>query len=131
MVVWWPQGLKTMISNCWSPSPANRPTFRAILDAWERLTLDLLCPDTLARKVAEPLWKDVCLYNFYDFPKIDYDYYSFLTIHQQKAKPDYTTFRKTFVHHCISSGKLKEKYAILLESLLRDSAFDDTVSFAR
>eukprot|EP01127_Copromyxa_protea_P013464 TRINITY_DN3638_c0_g1_i1.p1 TRINITY_DN3638_c0_g1~~TRINITY_DN3638_c0_g1_i1.p1 ORF type:complete len:805 (+),score=133.08 TRINITY_DN3638_c0_g1_i1:54-2468(+) len=106
-VTWWPQALKTMISNCWSPSPANRPTFRAILDAWERLTLDLLCPDTLARKVAEELWKD------------------------QKSKPDYTTFKKTFIQHCVPSGKLKDKDASLLESLMRDSPFDDTVSFSR
>lgn len=107
MVTWWPQALKTMISNCWSPSPANRPTFRAILDAWERLTLDLLCPDTLARKVAEVLWKD------------------------QKSKPDYTTFKKTFIQYCVPSGKLKDKEAQLLESLMRDSPFDDTVTFSR
>jgi len=107
LITWWPQGLKTTISNCWSASPTNRPTFRAILDGWEKLTLELLCPDPLARKIAESLWKDL------------------------KAKPDYNTFRTVFVKHCIPTGKLKEKEAPLLESLLRDSAFDDTVSFAR
>lgn len=54
-----------------------------------------------------------------------------LTVAQQKCKPDYTTFKKTFIQYCVPSGKLKDKEAQLLESLMRDSPFDDTVSFSR
>jgi len=104
---YWPQSLKTMITNCWSPTPANRPSFRHVLDLWDKLALDLLCPDPIARKVCDILWKD------------------------QKHKPDYQTFKKTFVSQCMPSAKLKDKDASLLENLLRDSAFEDTVSFSR
>eukprot|EP01126_Amoeba_proteus_P039237 TRINITY_DN4126_c0_g1_i10.p1 TRINITY_DN4126_c0_g1~~TRINITY_DN4126_c0_g1_i10.p1 ORF type:complete len:649 (+),score=115.93 TRINITY_DN4126_c0_g1_i10:913-2859(+) len=107
MANWWPKSLKAMIANCWSTSPAHRPTFRAILDSWDALTMDLLCPDPLARKVAELLWKD------------------------QKAKPEYTTFRKTFIEKCMPSGKIKDKDGQIFEGLLRESAFEDTVSFSR
>eukprot|EP01126_Amoeba_proteus_P039243 TRINITY_DN4126_c0_g1_i9.p1 TRINITY_DN4126_c0_g1~~TRINITY_DN4126_c0_g1_i9.p1 ORF type:complete len:744 (+),score=122.21 TRINITY_DN4126_c0_g1_i9:83-2314(+) len=107
MATWWPKSLKTMIANCWSPSPSHRPTFRSILEAWDGLTMDLLCPDPLAKKVAEVLWKD------------------------QKTKPEYTTFKKIFIEKCMPTGKMKDKDAQTFEGLLRESAFEDTVSFSR
>jgi len=102
----WPISLKTMISNCWSQSASMRPTFRAILDSWDKLALDLLCPDPLGRRVAEALWSD------------------------SKAKPDCHTFFSQFIVECMSS-KLKEKDRKSLEMLVKDSAFDDTVSLGR
>jgi hypothetical protein len=97
-----------MVTNCWSQNPANRPSFRAVLDLWDKLTLDLLCFDATARKVCDILWRD------------------------PKAKPDYSTFKKTFIAQCMTgTAKIKEKESMMLESLCRDSPFDDTVSFAR
>jgi serine/threonine protein kinase len=105
---YWPQSLKTMVTNCWSQNPANRPSFRAVLDLWDKLTLDLLCFDSTARKVCDILWRD------------------------PKAKPDYATFKKTFLTQCMPTvSKLKDKESQMLESLCRDSPFDDSVSFSR
>uniref|UniRef100_A0A6B2L396 Protein kinase domain-containing protein n=2 Tax=Arcella intermedia TaxID=1963864 RepID=A0A6B2L396_9EUKA len=102
----WPDSLKTMIAACWAQQQNKRPTFRNILDKWEKLTLDLMCPDALGRAVCNSIWKD------------------------QKAKKSYEEVRTAFVENC-TTGRLKDKDSALLSQLLCESAFDDTVSFAR
>jgi len=103
----WPENLKNMVSACWAPLQSKRPSFRQILDKWEKLTLDLMCPDLLARNCCNILWKD------------------------QKAKKPFEEVKAVFVDNCMSMPRLKDKDSTLLASLLCESPFDDTVSFAR
>lgn len=75
---------------------------------WDKLSLDLLCPDSTARKICNILWKE------------------------PKRKPDYLTFKETFIQECIPGGnKLKEKESHMLEILFKESVFEDSVSFSR
>jgi len=103
----WPESLRTMITACWADQQSKRPTFRQIMEKWDKLTLDLMCPDTLGRVVANSLWKD------------------------QKAKRSYEEVKKAFMETCVSINKLKEPNGTMLASLLCESNFDDSVSFQR
>eukprot|EP01125_Pyxidicula_operculata_P005959 TRINITY_DN2081_c0_g1_i2.p1 TRINITY_DN2081_c0_g1~~TRINITY_DN2081_c0_g1_i2.p1 ORF type:complete len:711 (+),score=114.33 TRINITY_DN2081_c0_g1_i2:92-2224(+) len=103
----WPESLKTMITSCWADQQNKRPTFRQILDKWDKLTLDLMCPDPLARIVCTTLWKD------------------------QKQKRSFEEVRKAFMETCMASPKLKEVQSQQLANLLCESNFDDSVSFSR
>jgi len=105
----WPDSLKQMISACWSPQQTKRPTFRQILDKWDKLCLDLMCPDPLGRMVCTSLWgKD------------------------QKTKRSFEEVKRAFVENCITAPvKLKDRETQMLADLLCESAFDDSVSFAR
>lgn len=104
----WPDSLKQIISACWSPQQGKRPSFRQILDKWDKLTLDLMCPDPLARVVATTLWgKDL------------------------KQKHGFEEVKKVLLEISMMTPKLKDKDNALLASLLCESAFDDTVSFPR
>jgi hypothetical protein len=55
----WPVELRAIIAACWSENPADRPTFRTILEKWNDLTIDFLCPDPLGRKICHIFWRTV------------------------------------------------------------------------
>lgn len=104
----WPESIKQMISASWSPQQGKRPSFRQILDKWDKLTLDLMCPDPLARTVATALWsKDL------------------------KAKHSIEDVKRVFIETCMQAPKLREKENAMLVSLLCESSLDETVSFPR
>lgn len=73
---------------------ACRPTFRALNAQWPDLTLDILVPDTLGRRVCDVLWSD------------------------HAAKPDYLKVRKVFLRECTHSREISPKQDQLLRSFL-------------
>lgn len=103
----WPVELRTIIAACWSENPADRPTFRTILDKWNDLTIDFLCPDPLGRKICHIFWRN-----------------------NLKSKPLLDIFKEKLFLICPPS-KLKDKDMPLIENILREGPFDDTVSFSR
>jgi len=102
----WPASLKNLVSSCWDEDPANRPKFKAIHQQWRDLTLDLLCPDTLGRRVAEILWPDL------------------------QNRPDYLKVRKTFLRECTHSRSISAKEDGLFRALLCEGDFSQ-VAFER
>jgi len=103
----WPANSKKLIKDCWSADQDQRPTFRSIIEMWDTLVLDFFClqSDHNARSIVTTLWKDV------------------------KSKLDFSVFVETFMQVC--DVKLKEKDIELIESICKESLFDDTVSFQR
>eukprot|EP01127_Copromyxa_protea_P017032 TRINITY_DN5156_c0_g1_i3.p1 TRINITY_DN5156_c0_g1~~TRINITY_DN5156_c0_g1_i3.p1 ORF type:complete len:492 (-),score=68.33 TRINITY_DN5156_c0_g1_i3:24-1499(-) len=103
----WPHSLAKIFTRCWALDPAHRPTFSEILDHWSDLTIDLLCCDPLGKKIG----------------------YTMLERFGKKTK--FPTFRSLFIEECMTKPKLPLQDRILLENLLRESSFNDTVTFDR
>lgn len=103
----WPSTLSSIITNSWGVSPEKRPTFKYLLQQWYPVTLDLLCPDMLARRVVDSLWTDPTV------PR------------------DYIKIRRSFLRECTVSRVLTYKQEKLLSAALRDDIYNSDVTFER
>src|SRR5690606_37928796 len=41
----WPKSLKTLLALCWHEDANRRPLFREIQDKFDRVIIDVMCPD--------------------------------------------------------------------------------------
>jgi serine/threonine protein kinase len=53
----WPKSLKTLLALCWHEDPNRRPLFREIQDKFDRVIIDVMCPDPSGRRICKKLWK--------------------------------------------------------------------------
>jgi len=102
----WPKDLRKIMQICWQDDPKERPTFTDILQQWNKLTIQFLCPtDKIAKTLIKDIWKD------------------------QTSKPTYSQFKEAFVKHCLKTDKITRRDDMLLEELLRENILNPCVTF--
>eukprot|EP01129_Flabellula_baltica_P006020 TRINITY_DN2218_c0_g1_i1.p1 TRINITY_DN2218_c0_g1~~TRINITY_DN2218_c0_g1_i1.p1 ORF type:complete len:795 (+),score=145.22 TRINITY_DN2218_c0_g1_i1:40-2424(+) len=110
MQINWPQSLCDLLTSCWHENPDTRPTFRNIISNWEKLELDLLCPDTLGRQVCSRIWGN-----------------------DRHGSVSFEDFLDIFVTLCMETDIFKKKQPLLkyMSSLLCADNYDDSVTMDR
>lgn len=53
----WPKSLKTLLLLCWHEDPSRRPFFREIQEKFDRVIIDVMCPDATGRRICKKLWR--------------------------------------------------------------------------
>eukprot|EP01130_Rhizamoeba_saxonica_P000748 TRINITY_DN10673_c0_g1_i1.p1 TRINITY_DN10673_c0_g1~~TRINITY_DN10673_c0_g1_i1.p1 ORF type:complete len:813 (+),score=144.14 TRINITY_DN10673_c0_g1_i1:38-2440(+) len=52
----WPSRVQDLLSNCWNVNAENRPDFQSIIQEWDSIETQLLCPCEIARRIVYKLW---------------------------------------------------------------------------